>query len=87
MITTRTGTLMRDTTLGDLQYVQADIREISLGAGGLDLEGDEFIGEIVEISQSTGGDEKSPIMLIVSIAGGLAIVIVGIILIKKFIIK
>lgn len=87
MITTRTGTLMRDTTLGDLQYVQADIREISLGAGGLDLEGDEFIGEIVEISQSTGGDEKSPIMLIVSIAGGLAIITVGIILIKKFIIK
>ena len=53
----------------------------------MELEDDEFLGEYVQITKTFGGDEKSPIMLIVSIAGGLAIVIVGIILIKKFIIK
>lgn len=86
-ITTITGVLIEGSTLNNLKYVQADTPDVPLGAGGMELEDDEFLGEYVQITKTFGGDEKSPIMLIVSIAGGLAIITVGIILIKKFIIK
>ena len=48
---------------------------------------DEFVGESVEITVETGGDKQSPVLLIVSITGGLVLIAVGIVLIKKFVIK
>lgn len=85
--TSRTGTLDKLSKLGNLKYIQADVGIQTLsGIINMD-EQDEFIAESVIITVETGADQKSPILLIVSITGGLVLVAVGIVLIKKFVIK
>lgn len=92
IITSRTGTLDKSSKFGNLKYIQGNTRDIKLsdilnmnpdGSG----EQDEFIAESVIITVETGADQKSPILLIVSITGGLVLIAVGIVLIKKFVIK
>lgn len=85
--TSRTGTLDKLSKLGNLKYIQADVGIQTLsGIINMD-EQDEFIAESVIITVETGADQKSPILLIVSITGGLVLIAVGIVLIKKFVIK
>ena len=97
--TSDTGTLNKGSILGSLgtqangsagtvqSYVHLD-----KATGGVELseivpEADESIAETVEITLDTGEDKQTPVLLIVSITAGLAVVAIGIVLIKKFIIK
>jgi len=48
---------------------------------------DEFIAETILFTKKTGDDKFTPVVLIASITAGLAVVAVGIILVKKFVIK
>ncbi len=48
---------------------------------------DEFIAETVQIIPTFGADKETPVILIASVTAGLVVVAVGIVLIKKFIIK
>lgn len=85
--TSRTGTLDKSSKLGNLKYIQGDVGIQTLsGIINMD-EQDEFIAESVIITVETGADQKSPTLLIVSITGGLVLIAVGIVLIKKFVIK
>lgn len=94
--TSETGTLMKGATLNNLPGVQSYAKDTGVVAVSpqanpaipvITPEQDEFIAETVILSVYTGGDEQSPIMLITAITGGLVIIAVGIIIIKKFIIK
>ena len=85
MKTSQAGTLVKGATLGNLQFVQANTRDVLVSE--ITPEDDEFIAETVEITVKFGGDEISPVLLIVTITGGLVVIALGIILIKKFIIK
>lgn len=85
--TSRTGTLDKSSKLGNLKYIQGDVGIQTLsGIINMD-EQDEFIAESVVITVETGADQKSPVLLIASITGGLVLIAVGIVLIKKFVIK
>ena len=85
--TSRTGTLDKSSKLGNLKYIQGDVGIQTLSEIINMDEQDEFIAESVIITVETGADQKSPILLIVSITGGLVLIAVGIVLIKKFVIK
>lgn len=87
VVTSRTGTLDKTSLLGNLKYIQGNTKDIRLSDLINYSEQDEYIGESVVITVETGGDQKSPVLLITSITGGLVLVAVGIILIKKFVIK
>lgn len=87
VITSRAGTLDSGSILGNLQYIQGNTNDIKLSDIIHITENDEYIGETVTITVDTGADQKSPVLLIASITGGLILVAVGIILIKKFVIK
>lgn len=86
-ITSETGTLDEASQLNNLEYIQGGTRDVNLSDIIHMQELDEFVGESVEITVETGADQKSPILLIVSITGGLVLIAVGIVLIKKFVIK
>ena len=85
--TSRTGTLDKSSKLGNLKYIQGDVGIQTLSEIINMDEQDEFIAESVIITVETVADQKSPILLIVSITGGLVLIAVGIVLIKKFVIK
>lgn len=88
--TSETGTLMKGLTLDNIEkekvvqsYAPLDIVTL------LELAPEEYesVAETVQITLDTGGDKQSPVMLIVAITGGLVVIAVGIVVIKKFIIK
>lgn len=86
--TSDTGTLNKNSTLGNLQTVQSYATLASVPISHITPEADEFIAETVEITLDTGGEDKqAPVILIISITTGLAVIVIGIVLIKKFIIK
>ena len=93
--TSDTGTLNRNTgisnknsTLGNLPTVQSYAELDAVPITDITPEADEFIAETVEITLDTGGEDKqAPVILIISITTGLAVIVIGIVLIKKFIIK
>ena len=93
--TSDTGTLNRNTgisnknsTLGNLPTVQSYATEEAVPIIDITPEADEFIAETVEITLDTGGEDKqTPVILIISITTGLAVIVIGIVLIKKFVIK
>lgn len=87
IVTSRTGTLDKVSKFNNLEYIQGGTRDIKLSDIIHMDEQDEFIAESVIITVETGADQKSPILLIVSITGGLVLIAVGIVLIKKFVIK
>lgn len=92
-----TGILSEGMTLGNLAEngdvnvpgaIQSYIDDLAaVSISDITPEPDEFIAETVIITLDTGADKETPTMLIVTITAGLAIVAVGIVLIKKFIIK
>lgn len=86
--TSDTGTLNKNSTLGNLQTVQSYATLASVPISHITPEADEFIAETVEITLDTGGEDKqAPVILIISITTGLAVIVIGIVLIKKFVIK
>lgn len=86
--TSDTGTLNKNSTLGNLPAVQSYATLTSVPFSDIIPEADEFIAETVEITLDTGGEDKqAPVILIISITTGLAVIVIGIVLIKKFIIK
>lgn len=87
IVTSRTGTLDKASLLGNLKYIQGNTRDIKLSDLINFSENDEYIAESVVITVETGADQKSPVLLIASITGGLVLIAVGIVLIKKFVIK
>ncbi len=87
IITSRTGTLDKKSLLGNLKYIQGKTRDLKFSDLINANENDEYIAESVVITVETGADQKSPVLLIASITGGLVLIAVGIILIKKFVIK
>ena len=87
IITSRAGTLDSGSILGNLKYIQGNTNDIKLSEIINMAENDEYVGETVTITVDTGADQKSPVLLIASITGGLVLIAVGIILIKKFVIK
>jgi len=99
MITSQAGTLcggnikLGDIELGEqklsnLATVQSYVDDLnSVPVKNIVPEADESIAETVLITMDTGEDKAMPVMLIVSITVGLAVIAVGIVLIKKFIIK
>ena len=88
-ITSDTGMLCKkeNLTFRNLDKVQSYVEENSVPLKDLVTEDDEFIAETVIITKNTGEDKETPVMLIISITAGLAVVAVGIILIKKYVIK
>lgn len=88
-ITSESGSLCsNEITLSNLKYVQSYVNNLdAVSIIEIVPEADEFIAESVNITLDTGEDKKSPTMLIISITAGLGVVAVGIVLIKKFIIK
>lgn len=79
------GTKVSGTTANNLPWVQAYAKMATLE--NLDAEEDEYWAETFQIVPTTGEDKQSESMLVYSITGGLAIIAVGVVLIKKFIIK
>ena len=88
--TSDTGTLNKNSThLSNLKTVQSYVDDLNaVRISHITPEADEFIAETVEITLDTGGEDKqTPVILIISITTGLAVIVIGIVLIKKFIIK
>lgn len=88
-ITNLAGTTIKGTTPNNLQYVQsyyAVARLDDLGAG-TGTENDEFWAETFKIIPTTGADKQSSFALVISVTAGLAIIVVGIVVIKKFMVK
>jgi len=81
----KTGMTIKNITLGNLKYVQGYTRDILIK--DITPEPDEAIAETVTITIDTGADKETPVILITTIVSGLAIVAIGIVFIKKFIIK
>ena len=86
-ITTLAGTKITDSTANNLEYVQsyysvARLDDLGLGKG---TESDEFWAETFRIIPTTGEDKESGLILTISITAGLAIIAIGIILIKRII--
>lgn len=87
-ITSDTGSLCDgNITLGNLNTVKTYVEESAVSVSEVVPEDDETIAETVLITMNTGDDKTSPVMLIISITAGLTVVAVGVVLIKKFIIK
>ena len=94
-VTSKTGTLANNVTLGNLEKVQsyAPLNIVALTPQSntaipvFTPEIDEFVAETITITMDTGGDRETPVLLITAITGGLAVIAVGIVLIKKFVIK
>ena len=89
-ITSDAGTLSRGIGLGNLKTVQSYVDDLnSVSIKDITPEPDEFIAETVIVTMPTGGEDKAEnsIMLIVSVAIGVATLAIGIVLIKKFAIK
>lgn len=87
--TSLSGTKITGSVPNNLEYVQsyyeiARLDDLGLGKG---TETDEFWAETFRIVPTTGKDKQTPTMLIVSITAGLTVIAVGIVLIKKFMIK
>ena len=85
-LTSIAGTTCRGMKLSNLYTVQ------SYADGTVPLiliapESDEYIAETVVITMDTGADKATPMIIIASITGGLAVIAVGLILIRKFVIK
>lgn len=88
--TSDTGTLNKNSIrLSNLKTVQSYVEDLdAVPISDITPEADEFIAETVEITLDTGGEDKqTPVILIISITTGLAVIVIGIVLIKKFIIK
>lgn len=79
------GTKIKGTTPNNLQYVQSYADMATLD--NLNAEEDEYWAETFRVIPTTGGDKFTIPVIILSITSGLAVVVVGIVLIKKFIIK
>ena len=79
--------LVKNAILGNLKYVQSYVPTRYFQLGDLLPESDETIAETITLTQNTGEDKETPVVLIASITGGIAIIAVGIVLIRKFIIK
>lgn len=88
-ITSQTGTLCDGRiTLSNLNTVQSYVDDLNaVSINDITPELDEFIAETVTITMDTGENKETPIVLIISITSGLAIIAIGIVLIKKFVIK
>ena len=94
-VTSKTGTLANNVTLGNLEKVQsyAPLNIVALTPQSntaipvFTPEIDEFVAETITITMDTGGDRETPVLLITAITGGLVVIAVGIVLIKKFVIK
>lgn len=79
------GSRITGTTPNNLQYVQSYADMATLD--NLGTEEDEYWAETFRIVPTTGGDKKTAPIITISIAAGLTVVAVGIVCIKKFIIK
>ena len=79
------GTRITGTTPNNLRYVQsyADMATLE----NIGTEDDEYWAETFRIIPSTGGDKFTVPVIIISVVSGLTIIAIGIVLIKKFIIK
>lgn len=92
-ITSKAGTLIKTVNsytgelgnLGNLTYVQAYTDDVELK--DITPEADESVAETIVITLDTGADKITPIILITVITGGFAIIAIGVILIKKHVIK
>lgn len=87
MQTSETGTLIKGSTLNNLEKVQSYAPLYVVALSELVPQQDESIAETVQITIDTGGDKQSPVILITAITGGLVLIAVCIVLIKKFVIK
>ena len=88
-ITSLSGTKITGSTPNNLEYVQshysvARLDDLGLGKG---TEIDEFWAETFRIVPTTGEDKQSNFMLVISITAGLVVIAVGVIVIKKFMMK
>ena len=70
----------------NLSYVHSEATEITLENSGLN-ENDEFWGETVIITTSTGKDKQTPMNITLIIIASIAVIGVGIVLIKKFVLN
>ncbi len=87
--TSLAGGKITGSVANNLEYVQsyysvARLEDLGLGKG---TEPDEYWAETFRIIPTTGGDKQSSFALVISLTTGLAIIVVGIVLIKKFMIK
>ena len=79
------GSRISGTIPNNAKYVQAYADMATLD--NLQMEKDEYWAETFRIVPTTGEDKQSSYILTISITSGLAIIVVGIILIRKFVIK
>lgn len=82
------GTLSNGMNLGNLETVQSyvdDLNNVSIKT--IVPENDEALAETVIITMPTGQDKETPTMLIITITASLAVLAIGIVLIKKYVIK
>ncbi len=88
-ITSLSGTKTTGSTPNNLEYVQsyygvARLDDLGLGKGA---EIDEFWAETFRIVPTTGADKQTPTMLMVTITAGITVIAVGVVLVKKFMVK
>ena len=79
------GSRITGTTPNNAKYVQAYADMATLD--NLGMEADEYWGETFRVIPTTGEDKQSSYALTIAITSGLAVMVVGIVLIRKFIIK
>ena len=79
------GSRISGSTPNNAKYVQAYADMATLE--NLDMESDEYWAETFRIVPTTGGDKQSSYALTIAITAGLGVIVVGIVLIRKFIIK
>ncbi len=94
ILTSKTGMVAKDEEGNNILSNLAVAGHGAVGAGTQDVwttdivpQSDEFIAETFTITVPTGGDKETPTVLITSITAGVVVVAIGIVLIKKFIIK
>jgi len=79
-----TGSIPNNLEFVQSYYGVATLDDLGLGKG---TEQDEYWAETFRIIPTTGGDKQSSFALVISVTTGLTIIVVGIVLIKKFMIK
>ncbi len=68
----------------NLSYVHSDDKEMTMENSN---EHDEFWGETIIITKPTGEDKLTPIQIAIITVSSMAVIGVGIVLIKKFVLK
>jgi hypothetical protein len=76
-----------DSVPGNLKYVHSEDSRVTISLSDNYNEDDEHWAETIRITKPTGEDKSIDVYVIITVAGALAIIGVGVVLIRKFVLR